>query len=653
MKPSFEHFLHLYRERRYVECEQAARLALRADPDDAIAWKVLGVACAAQGKAADALQAKERAVALLPADAEARTNLGNALSDARRWPEAETQFRAAISIDARSVASWKGLAGVMAGTGRFRDAAACLQRCASLQPASADALNEWGNALRVAQQMREARAVYERALALDPRHVEATTNLGNTLADLGRPAEAEAQYRKAIALEPSRAAIHSNLGNLLKFLGRFEESLDCYREALRLDPDFEPARVNFMLGLNHVPGVSPQEMKRHAQAFGRWATARAGRVAVAPRAAGAKLRVGWVGGDFRAHPVGYFIESTLAKWTQGDIELIAYPTFLAEDEVTARIRPRFSRWTPIANMDDRTAAQRIASDGVDVLVDLAGHTAHGRLGVFAWRPARVQATWLGYFATTGLEQMDWLIADAISVPPGEDDRFTERIWRLPGSRMCFTPPQSAAEVAPLPALEKGHVTFGSFQNLGKINDGVLALWARVMAQVPGSRLRVQNAQLGEDETQRAFRERLAANGIDPSRASLHGKTSRTDYLRAHGEVDLILDTFPYPGGTTTCEALWMGVPTVTLAGDTMLSRQGESLLAAANLPQWIARDADAYVRIGAKTTTDLPALAAVRASLREQVASSPLFDAGRFASDLARAFDGMARAPGLHYTRDT
>jgi predicted O-linked N-acetylglucosamine transferase (SPINDLY family) len=607
---TIQHVLTLYRQGRWVECEQAAQLAIRDDAGDGFAWKALGAALAAQGKAGPALEAKERAVQLLPRDVEAIGNLFNA-------------YQAA---------------------GRLRDAAKCREKICELKPDSPEALNDWGNALRDAQLMPEARNVYERALRIDPARAEVLSNLANTLADLGEQAEAERRYREAIALQPSVGQIHGNLGNLLKLQGRHAEALTAYREAARLAPDFAGGHSNYLLALNHVPGITPQRIKEDAQGFGRWATARAARVDRLPRAAGAPLRVGFVSGDLRDHPVGHFLENMLTHWPRDRVQLYAYHAWRLETELSARIFPCFARWRPIAHLDDTKAAQLIARDGIDVLVDLSGHTAYNRLPLFAWKPAPVQATWLGYFATTGVEQIDWLIADSISVPPGEEARFTERIWRLPGTRMCFTPPREAPEVALLPALANGFVTFGSFQHLGKINDGVLALWSRVMAQVPGSRLRVQNAQLGEAESQRSFRERLAAHGIDPSRASFHGKSSRAAYLRAHAEVDLVLDTFPYPGGTTTCEGLWMGVPTLTLKGDSMLSRQGQSLLAAANLPQWIAGDAGHFVTRAVALASDVRALGDLRASLRRHVAASPLFDAKRFAGELAAAFETMARS---------
>lgn len=605
---TLQKLLSLYSQRRYVECEQEARLALRSSPGDGFVWKAIGAAFAAQGKTAEAVRAKERAVELLPGDVEAILNLANSY----------------------------------AAAGRLVDAAKCKQRVCELEPGSAQRLNDWGNALRDTQLMPEAQIAYERALAIEPKFAEALSNLGNTLADLGRPTEAERRYREALALQPRQGVIYSNLGNMLKNQGRHADALDCYRAAMELNPDFAGGRSNYLLALNHVHGITAEKIKQEAQAFGRWATAGAGQIEHVPRDGTSPVRVGLVSGDLRGHPVGYFLESVLAQWPADRVELYAYPTTRTEDALTQRIRPRFAKWQPIAPLDDAQAAQLIAHDHIDILVDLAGHTAHNRLALFAWKPAPVQASWLGYFATTGVEQVDWIISDAVSIAPGEEDRFTEKVWRLPDTRLCFTAPAEAPDVAPLPAHANGHVTFGSFQNLGKINDDVLALWSRVMSQVPGSRLRVQNAQLGEEESRREFFASLAKHGVDAARVNLHGKSSRLAYLRAHADVDLVLDTFPYPGGTTTCEALWMGVPTVTLTGSTMLARQGESLLAAAGLREWVAADSAQYVELATGAANDLAHLAQLRAALRRRLPASPLFNASRFAHELARAFVAMS-----------
>ncbi len=277
-----------------------------------------------------------------------------------------------------------------------------------------------------------------------------------------------------------------------------------------------------------------------------------------------------------------------------------------------------------------------------MLLDLSGHTAHSRLSVFAWRPAPVQASWLGYFATTGLPAMDWVIADHASVPEPERAHFSERIWYLPGSRLCFAAPVDAPELAPATVLARGHITFGSFQHFRKLNDQVLEVWSAVLAAVPGARLRLQNAHLADAGVVSQLIARLRACGIDPARVDMHPQSSRADYLLAHGEVDILLDTFPYPGGTTTCEALWMGVPTLTLDGDRMLSRQGASLLAAAGLPGWIASSPADYVARARAFAGDPAGLAELRRGLRGKLAATALFDCRRFAGEFTEAMWQMA-----------
>ena len=323
------------------------------------------------------------------------------------------------------------------------------------------------------------------------------------------------------------------------------------------------------------------------------------------------------------------------------IELIAYPTDPKTDALTARIKPYFAAWKPLFGLSDEKAARLIHADGVHILIDLSGHSRHGRLPVFAWKPAPVQAAWLGYFATTGVAEMDYLLADAVGVPEAHREHFTETVWYLPDTRLCFSPPLIDLPVAPLPAQKNGHITFGCFQNMTKAGDEVLAMWADILVALPGARLRWQCKQLGDPAVVKQLIQRLQHHGIDPARVTLLGSVAREEYLAAHAEVDMILDTFPYPGGTTTCEALWMGVPTLTLAGDTLLSRQGASLLTAAGLEDWIATSGEDYVDKAIALAGNLVKLAALRAGLRAQVLASPLFDAPRFAHNLEEALWGM------------
>jgi predicted O-linked N-acetylglucosamine transferase (SPINDLY family) len=354
-----------------------------------------------------------------------------------------------------------------------------------------------------------------------------------------------------------------------------------------------------------------------------------------------KLRVGIVSGDLVGHPVGYFLESVLLQLDTARIELIAYTANPVVDTLTTRIKGHFIHWREIYTLNDQAVAQLIHSDGVHMLLDLSGHTAHNRLPVFAWKPAPVQVTWLGYFASTGLAEMDYLLADETGVPESQRSHFSETIWYLPDTRLCFTPPDTSLPVAPLPGLGNGQITFGCYQNLSKLNDNVLATWGRIFAALPQARLRLAAPQLGDPAIAAQLQQRLGKWGIGEARVSLYGMVPRQDYLASYAEADMLLDTFPYPGGTTTCEALWMGVPTITLAGNTLLSRQGASLLTAAGLPDWIAQHEDDYVDKAVAFASDLPKLAALRANLREQVQSSPLFDAPRFARHFEEALWGM------------
>ncbi len=363
---------------------------------------------------------------------------------------------------------------------------------------------------------------------------------------------------------------------------------------------------------------------------------------------GGPLRVGFVSADLRSHAVAYFLEGVLERLDPTRVESIAYPngTATGADPVSARLRGRFAAWRPLPP-DDAAAAELIRADGVQVLLDLSGHTAGNRLTMFARRPAPAQASWLGYAGTTGVDAMDVLIANA-ALSPDMADECSETVLRLPGARLCFTPPpDNAPAVAPSPASANGYITFCCCNDLAKLNDDVLGLWARVLTAVPASRLLLRAGQLDDSPLREDFVARLAAAGIDPARVDLEGPLPRAEYLAAYARADMALDPFPYPGGATSAEALWMGVPVLTLAGRGLLAGQGADIASAAGQSDWIARDADDYVRLAMERAADYPALARLRAGLRARVAASALCDAGRFASDLTGALSEIWRRFGL------
>ena len=672
-----QQLIDLFSAGRVHDAELEARGLVARDPDFGFAWMALGIALQMQG--GDALPMLRRAVELMPDDAEAHNNLGNALKDRGQLDDALRHYQRAVALNPDFPEAHHQLGIALKSLGRLEEAAQCYRRALALRPDYAYAHGNLGNALRELGRLEEAIASHQRAVELEPDSAEAHSNLGIALNDVGRLRDAENCHRRALALDPEYAAAHSNLGvalgdlgrleeavsshrralqlqpdfaagelnlgNALKDLGRMEEALACYRRALALKPDYTQAHSNLLFAMGFLQDQPPLALREEAERFGR-SVARGCRPytdwpALADRDPLRPLNVGLVSGDLRNHPVGFFIEGVVAALAGSDIRLAAYQTYARADEVTARLKARIPRWTPVMGLDDAALAERIRADGIDILIDLAGHTAYNRLPAFAWKPAPVQVSWLGYFATTGIPGMDYLLADPWSAPPADAAHFSEEVWRLPETRQCFTPPDAPVEVRPPPSLAAGQVTFGSFNQLAKVNDAVLAAWARVLQAAPGARLFLKANQLNDPAAQSGLRARFAARGVDVSRLLFEGFSSRAEYLAAYHRVDVALDTFPYPGGTTTVEAMWMGVPVLALKGDRMLARQGEGLLVNAGMKDWIAADVGDYIERAARRAADSAALSELRMGLRAQLLASPLLDAPRFARHLAAALRGM------------
>jgi len=561
-----------------------------------------------------------------------------------RYAELENYAGSLIKLYPNSGVVWKllGLSLQLQG----KDALSAMQKAAELLPYDAEAHGNLAALLRARGQLDSAVVSCRHALKIKPDFAEVHNNLGVTLQDLGQLDEAVASYRLALKIKPDFAEAHNNLGSALKDLGYLDDAASSYLRAIEIRPNFTDALSNLLLILNYTNIHTPSHNLELARQYGRIVTGNVGtrfydwQVEAQPE----RLRVGLVSGDLRNHVVGYFLEGLLTQIDSSRVELIAYPTNTIEDDLTARIRPYFSAWVPLIGKSDEAAARLIHADHVHVLIDLSGHTTHNRLPVFAWKPAPIQASWLGYFATTGVAEMDYLLADEVGVPEILKGQFTESIWYLPDTRLCFTAPSVDLAVKPLPALSNGRITFGCFQNLTKVGDEVLSAWGEIFAALPEASLRIQCKQLAEPIQRERLAEQLSHHGITSDRVSMHGAMKRDEYLASHAEIDLILDTFPYPGGTTTCEAMWMGVPTVTLAGNSLLARQGASILSAAGLGEWIATNKEDYISKAIAFAGDKSSLSSLRANLREQVLASPLFDASLFASNFEDALWGMWRA---------
>jgi predicted O-linked N-acetylglucosamine transferase (SPINDLY family) len=629
-------------QRKFDAAVDSYRAAAALDPSNPIVHGNLGAALLARGDRDAAIAALHRRVELAPADAQARVDLGGALRDAGRSDAAIEQFERAAALSPLRADAHAGLADVLYRQRQTARAAECMTRALELTPRHGPGYRMLGDMYHDLGKYDASVMCYETAIELDPNDIDAHHRCAIVLLKQNRPDDALPHARAALALNERAAPAHMTLGDVLGMLGDVDGEFAHYRRAVELDVTSATLHDRLIFALATHPSLDQTETRRAARRFGAYVEAHARPFAHAgSRRAADRLRIGWVSGDLVTHPVGIFLEGVLEHLDRHRFELIAYPTSAVEDETTARLKPHFAAWHPLVDLSDEQAAQRIRADGIDILVDLSGHTAQNRLGVFAWKPAPVQVTWIGFFASTGLRAIDYVLGDRHVLPPGEEAHFVERPWRLPDSYLCFTPPHPALDVGPLPQHENGAMTFGYFGKLGKMNDAVVRVWSRVLAAVPGARLFLKAGELDSAHAVRRTAERFARHGIDAGRLTMEGRSPRGEYLTAYRRVDMMLSPFPYPGGTTTAESLWMGVPVLGMKGERFVTHICESVLHTAGLGDWIARDEVDYVAKAVAGAADPQRLGALRQTLRAQVLASPLCDARRFATHLGDAFHGM------------
>jgi len=664
---------------RLDEADGAYRKVLRQDPNHAASLHGLGVIANQQRRHEVAADLIGRAVGLDPAVAPYRLNLGNALKALGRPQEAEAAYRQALDIDPRDSVALNNLGNLLTSLQRSGEAIGLYQRALRLKPEDPVVHNNLGNAAAALGRFSEALALYERALALRPDYAEAHFNLANLLADQGALDAAIARYEHALELRPDHPAARNNLGAVLRRSGRLVEAIACYEQilaqhpenaeaqsnlgrvfmlqgrleeageryerALALKPDYREALVNLVLWTNYADR-DPQSI---FDAHRRWgALAERGLPVADPhpneRDPERRLRVGYVSPDFRDHSVARFVAPLFASHDRTAVEIFSYADVPRPDGVTARLRGLSDHWVSTVGLSDAALAERVRADGIDILVDLAGHGAAGLLTTFARRPAPVQVAWMGYVNTTGLKAMDYRLVDDITDPPGAEAFATETLVRLGCGFACFEPPEDAPEPGPPPCLGNGVVTFGSFSGPPKLGDRVLDAWSEILKRTPNSRLVLKGAAFSDDGACDQLHGRFAARGVSADRIDLVSWIpSAAGHLALYNSMDVALDPFPYNGYTTTCEALWMGLPVVALRGDRHGARVSASFLTRVGLEELIAEDLAAYVEIAVRIASDPARLTQLRHGLRPRMAASPLCDAKGFAREVEQAYRTMWR----------
>lgn len=624
-------------------------------PSDPEAWFLLSTFEGLEGDMTKAAESARQAIALKQDHISAHMNLAKALVSLGRHEEAVTHYQTVLQYQPGVAAVHGELGNAFAGIGKFHEAEACYTKALRLDPKQAEIRCGLGNVKYRQKEYDDAVLQYREAIRLKPDYALAYSSLGFTqyaqnniksaIANLRHAIEldpglaaaynklavvfrginhleaAEALARQAVDLNPDSAAAHYTMANIHHAYGRIREAIEENRRVLELNPSDFVAHSAQLMCMEHLPEYSPGDLLKASQ---EWAARHAPKGVSLPTFSNVpdprrKLRIGYVSADLRHHPVGYFMEQVLAHHDRSKYETFCYFNYATADEVTGQLRASADHWRSIVEQPDEAVARQINEDQIDILVDLAGHSAENRLLIFAHKPAPVQATWLGYFDTTGLETVDYIIADRHVIPPKDERFYVERVARLPSCYMIFSPPRLPLEVSPLPASAGGKVTFGCFNNPAKVTEEMVDVWARLLRAVPDARLYMKYKPFDDEGVSRRYLNLFTARGVEPERIRLSGHSPREKLLEAYQEVDLALDSFPYTGGITTLEALWMGVPVISMRGDRYVSRVAASILETAGLGEFVVDTPQAYIDKAVAAVSDLERLAKLRAGLREQM----------------------------------
>jgi predicted O-linked N-acetylglucosamine transferase (SPINDLY family) len=588
MADKFAAASELHKQGKFADAERLYREILRESPQHADAWYSLGILAAQHGRLDEARGLVEKAIAAAPDSYIAHTTLGSLLHDLGRLEEAVRRYDAALA----------------------------------LRPAWVDAWNNRGITLLTLRRPAEALESFERALAVKPELLEAMNNRGIALQDLGRHEAAVESFDRALRIKPAYVDALSNRARSLLVLNRYADALASYDQALAAAPGNASVRTNRIFCLDFMPELGFAE---HQRARREWFEAHASRIAAAPPPIAdadpeRALVVGYVSADFKRHSAAATFGPVLRRHDRRRFRVILYSGVLNEDERTQEFK-QLGEWRPVAALSDEALAAQVRADRVDILVDLSGHSEGNRLLALASKPAPVQVTAWGHATGTGLPAIDYLFSDAVLIPAEARPLFAETVHDLPCC-IGFEAPADAPPVAELPAAKRGFVTFGCLNRYSKVLPAVLALWARILHAVPGSRLLLKDTALGDAAMQKRVREDLAKLGIAPGRVELRGGTPRLEHLAAYHDVDIALDPFPQNGGVTTWEALWMGVPVLAKLGESIPSRLSGAILAGCGLRDWVVDSEEAYLAAAAARASDPGALATLRRGLRERILAS-------------------------------
>jgi predicted O-linked N-acetylglucosamine transferase (SPINDLY family) len=610
-------------------------------PDSADALNLLGVIAAQTGNSALAVERITRAISANPGDAGYYCNLGAAYQALNRLDDAVASYRQALALRPDYALALNNLGNALNDLDSPEEAIASFHKALAVNPGYADAHSNLGSALKGLGRNDEAVLSYQKAIAIAPGLAEAHFNLGNVLHAQMHINAAIDSFLEALALKPEMHMAHNNLGLVLKDVGKLDDALICFENALTLEPDFINANSNLLFCVNYHPTYSPE---RIFAAYQQWGARQEGRFGahrpalLNPRDRHRRLKVGYLSADFRNHSVIHFAAPLIANHDKSRVEVFCYYNQIVHDAHTDRMVAAADHWIPCFQLSDEDLAARIRADGIDVLVDVSGHTLGNRMLVFARKPAPVQVSWMGFGYSTGLSAMDYFIGDAWFTPPAAQAVFSETLYRLPRAPWAYQPPDAAPAPGPLPARARGYVTFACVAATTRLHAGLIEAWAAILLRLPQARLRLDTRTFSDPDLCRDVEARFAALGVPVGQLQI-GFTSPV--WDVYQDSDIVLDCFPHNSGTTTFEALWMGLPVVSVLDRPSVGRFGASILSAIGKQAWVAPDHAGYVELAVALAQDVSALERIRGSLRETMRHSPFLDHPGFARAMEAAYRDM------------
>jgi protein O-GlcNAc transferase len=635
--------LILQRTEKLDEAIEYFRKAIRLDPNLADAHYNLGNALQTEGNLDEAKDSYQKALELDPGLPNVSYNLGTVYKELKQYERAAFYFRRALESDPDSSEAFSSLGTVLAEDGYNDEALGYFRKAIVINQKNTNAYLGLAAVFQRKRNFEKAIEYYSHALLMDPQNPDIYFNLGLIYREKWELDRAMECLQRAAQLRENDPNVYYHMGAVQELQGRFDLAAESYKKALRMQKDFVDVYQGLIMLMNYTGTYSPEEIfKAHAQFAETFEKPFASSAVPMSRKrlTGNRVRLGYFSPDFRRHSVAYFIEPILMSHTRKDFEVFCYSNVKTPDSVTQRIQSFVEHWREMRELSDDEAIELIQKDEIDILIDLAGHTSGNRMLMFARKPAPMQVSWIGYPTTTGLSAMDYKIVDSYTDPPGMTEQYyTERLLRLPDSFLCYQPEKEVPEVSLAPSLKSGHITFGSFNNFAKMSLEVVGAWANIMKAVPDSRLLLKSHCFSDEGTRRYASELFARHGIEKERVELLlYEPSVQTHLSLYRRVDIGLDTFPYNGTTTTCEALWMGVPVLTLSGGTHASRVGMSLLSNIGLSELVALTEKEYMEAAIELANDTKRLQGLRKSLRDMMASSPLTNAKRFTADLESCY---------------